>query len=857
MGVRGKMAAAALLLVGLSAFAYLVEIGQRFEWVATGLERHFPRDPEVPPFIGVDPTAPHWRTAVDVEQVRRDDSDVWTATGRVTVPTDAPALRRLRFQLGADVYALAGLLVGVAHLDGRPMRPTHYVITQHAGDGTAVLTFTATTTLPHGFASSVIVDSPVVTGGAQRTVTVTLADYDLTSVIPADVAEQTARYVEVHLPIRQGPKSVELSAVNARFRDPAFRSPATVPPLRALLLNTWTSVLGTVVWLVVYVLLGGRAFSGARYARRLRRVALAVIVLHLGGRLLALLGDATAWLIQVEPGVRSSELLLRAAFPGPDVALLALLCVAPLAALAWATDRPDRQGWWWAGCVALGCLLVGALGWLGVHGASRTVLLVTAAGTLAAAAVAGLVSRWVRLPVAPACAVVLLTSLLATLSPLATIRGWVPAAITLVPLVAGVAVATSILLALGRVAVHDAFGTKWPRVATVALVIVAVIAAAPQRDRAGDWFLAENAVFPLAPIGTLAIALGVAAALYVEIQAKSAGAAERVRRLGILFALLTFSSPAALVSYVPLVFLIGAPLITWWALPKPDGGAPAAVDDEEHAKNAAAVVRARAAERSADRLRRALRTKLEAGETTNAECEAQVRALEDVSAEARAGRPADLERATFGTYQFPPRQQAKYGALAGLVAGLPWVLLGAHGVVDAASFGPFPVLTFAGYAYHDLARWTAYGFVFGACFPLIRGRTGLAKGVTLFLTTAPLAVAVAFAVNVGTATEWARFAVAVAELFLHFMVLGLLADLSALNRAKRSGRGRSPHRYGMGRLVEIHNLRAVVAWSTSVSIALGTAVSSMIVSGATAFIVTMLPPNAAARQPTPPSSQQR
>jgi hypothetical protein len=158
--------------------------------------------------------------------------------------------------------------------------------------------------------------------------------------------------------------------------------------------------------------------------------------------------------------------------------------------------------------------------------------------------------------------------------------------------------------------------------------------------------------------------------------------------------------------------------------------------------------------------------------------------------------------------------KTKLPAVAGLVAGLPWMLLSLPGLLHLIELRDYGLLSGLTTAVAALVSWPAYGFFFGACYPLIRGRTGLGKGLTMFVTLSIPAALV---------------------------LLGLGADLLALRRAGE----------GPGQLVEVHNMRALVARGSGVTAAVAATVATALATGVTALVIGVLGPQVPETPPVP------
>jgi hypothetical protein len=106
--------------------------------------------------------------------------------------------------------------------------------------------------------------------------------------------------------------------------------------------------------------------------------------------------------------------------------------------------------------------------------------------------------------------------------------------------------------------------------------------------------------------------------------------------------------------------------------------------------------------------------------------------------------------------------------------------------------------------------------------------------MALLLTVAvPLLTTVLFP-GPPTRHEFVATVQTVAEVASVLLVLGLLADYALLKRAG----------LGFARLVELRRLSGVVAWATSLTVAIGAAVTSIIVTGVTGVLTSLSQPDA-------------
>jgi len=161
-----------------------------------------------------------------------------------------------------------------------------------------------------------------------------------------------------------------------------------------------------------------------------------------------------------------------------------------------------------------------------------------------------------------------------------------------------------------------------------------------------------------------------------------------------------------------------------------------------------------------------------------------------------------------------------HGACYASLFALPWVVLGfADFLGTTSSSTPNPLLDLFFDLIMLLLRWTAVGFVLGYFFPYLRGRSGLAKGLYLclglILPTLPLAV-----IWNSSTRSWQPTLFLFLQTFIHCVLLGLFAfDLKALRQG-----GQRDWRL----LFEIHGLPAVGVTLSSLAVAIGTAIATLL-----------------------------
>jgi hypothetical protein len=318
----------------------------------------------------------------------------------------------------------------------------------------------------------------------------------------------------------------------------------------------------------------------------------------------------------------------------------------------------------------------------------------------------------------------------------------------------------------------------------------------------------------------------------------SRGDHRSLRALGVAAAVAGLLTPTATAAGLPVSFLVGWLLLDVWLLPRAalPGGRVAVGDGPRQAAGRAVTDQAIAAAelRATAALERGLRKDLAAEGLSVAEREAR---LVKIRTLAPRIHPVSDAFATFAGET--PWHRARAFGLIGLLAGLPWLLLDV-GALFRDTDGAFRVVDAAAGALL-LARFAVAGFVAGLTFPMIRGRTGLTKGLALFgalvvpalcatLLPDPAAGGVASAALLQTA-QWLTFG----------LVIGLAADLRQL---RASG-------LGWRSLSDVHNLTALTASFSSVVLAAVAATVTAIGTGAAGVVVERLVPPPAAATPAP------
>ena len=166
-------------------------------------------------------------------------------------------------------------------------------------------------------------------------------------------------------------------------------------------------------------------------------------------------------------------------------------------------------------------------------------------------------------------------------------------------------------------------------------------------------------------------------------------------------------------------------------------------------------------------------------------------------------------------------------------------LAGASLPLDAP--GGYPELALISAVAPLVLRWTGYGLLFGYFFPLLRGKNGLGKSLAFFAAAASPSVLSTLTSPHPANQQWHSAALLALQLLIFALSMGLLADLAVL---RKNG-------FAPSRLVDLHSLWTVSAWASSVVVAVGTGVATIILAGLQPFVIGVITPTSPT---TPPAS---
>jgi hypothetical protein len=322
------------------------------------------------------------------------------------------------------------------------------------------------------------------------------------------------------------------------------------------------------------------------------------------------------------------------------------------------------------------------------------------------------------------------------------------------------------------------------------------------------------------------------------------------RTLGVLGVSAYLYNTTARWFYIPVTFLLGWLTLTQWFV-----GAPKVFDAldgrfhdvvQKRARWLACVLDTRIAERAHREHRKQLSEKLTQGELTLtaydeqlASSRKQLQTLRDRATQ--DGQPVRDLVLGFGPYP-TAWQNGVHGARFALLFSLPWITLYLRDFLTDPMPGLiYPLWSFGANLSLVLLRWITYGFFLGYFYPYLRGKSGLQKGLGLFLASIGPAIPL-MALLRSSATAWQASLFWMLQVFIHCMLLGLVAfDFTIL---RREG-------FEWPMLFELHGLPSLGISISSILVAIGAAVTTLLTSQtaellkvALTFIIPRVPPDA-------------
>jgi hypothetical protein len=810
-------------------------------------------------------------TAVDTEVSPTNAGERWRVEYGLELPLDSIVLQRIRRGIRTiDTDALVATFAGTVSIDESTFALDDPVIEQKPSASSARVTIVGDM---GNFSSDsatqrLRIERPEFAFGRasrspRRTTKVYAGNLTITSISGTAPTVQSAHEAEFDSPGPAAATEISLYSTDAGANSDSSEDTSIYDYLLGAWGNIWYGFLGILAWLVVYVL-GIRGHLGG--SRRIRSlVTLIGIVVAITATVRW--AGAMTWIESLIFYRESWSLLVPDIQGSYIVALLSVGVAMPLALHEWNHCPPDRTTRQRRSLIASG--IVG--GTLSITIASLPLLVARERGTsIAAGSMLGIAALltasmgmlwftrlgwlWPYALVATGGATVVTS----TIGLLPHIQAYVAEQAVELVIVASTGTLALVSLTLtGWKAWSDRFmrqtGRPYLWIATCASIAVALpidTAYVLSPAISSTLGLADSLIAIAGLLVVLVIARLIVDQLRLPPNTGTGRDAGRMRVLGLCFGLVTFIPRDAVIGELPLALLAGSALLWWWALRPPNAAETFSlvVSEHRHTLLVAALLRARDAERSVPKLRKSLRGQVESAKLSYESAIKKVDRLESVAQRTRGGAgvgAARLEEAALGSYRWTPAwRQAARGALAGFILGLPWSVLAIPGILAVVSEGEaYPALSVIGVGVWEWLRWGAYGFFFGAMFPLLRGTTGLSKGLTLFVTIGVPAAIAALSAHELSADHLPAQIFQISQLFIHSMLLGIGADLLALRRAGQR----------FSRLIDVHNLGALAAWGSTVTAAIGVAIASAVAAGVTALVVGMLPADGRPQQ-SPPSN---
>jgi hypothetical protein len=247
------------------------------------------------------------------------------------------------------------------------------------------------------------------------------------------------------------------------------------------------------------------------------------------------------------------------------------------------------------------------------------------------------------------------------------------------------------------------------------------------------------------------------------------------------------------------------------------------------------IVHMNTGERGYQNLHKTLSAKLGSGDITYAkfveETEARRKELDESYKTAQLnGKPIKDVALTFGPKE-TAWENGKHGAYWALLFSLPWMAIWLFNFMSGeAARSSYPLWAFFSDLLNLLTSWVGIGFLFGYFYPFLSGKNGLDKGIRLWLVIVLPALPLALIGN-SSLTAWQGFLFWVLQVFIHCMLLGLIAfDYMTLRQGYRDWQ----------MLFELHGIPSVGVSVSTILIAAGTAITTLLQSQTQEIIKTAL-----------------
>jgi len=310
-----------------------------------------------------------------------------------------------------------------------------------------------------------------------------------------------------------------------------------------------------------------------------------------------------------------------------------------------------------------------------------------------------------------------------------------------------------------------------------------------------------------------------------------------IRRIGVLFAVLLFFSPRQWWFYIPVPAIIGYLLMDNWLLRK-DGYKNVLI--AEIKSKLTSIIQGVIDLNDTERLLRTLKKEMSAkvakgdadygtykNKASDIDNEVKKK-TEELTVEGFFGKDLVL---AFGPTD-SPWQNGKSGAFYSFLFSIPWLLVYLHSIITSPTpSDSYFILHLLNSLLLYIANWTAYGFFLGYFYPYIRGNNGIRKGLSLYIVLLLPPLALNFLGYPTDVANWRSFAFWQLQLLIHLMLLGLIAgDFETLRRAN----------FRFRHLLQFYRLTSLSAWASTLIVAVGAAVTTLVSSGAAEILTLAL-----------------
>jgi hypothetical protein len=277
--------------------------------------------------------------------------------------------------------------------------------------------------------------------------------------------------------------------------------------------------------------------------------------------------------------------------------------------------------------------------------------------------------------------------------------------------------------------------------------------------------------------------------------------------------------------FVPLTFILGYAFLSRYLRPAEDWDKLQPLHKrvfKERISFLEEIVQLNAGERAYQDLHKSLSAKMSsealAYSKFKKQLEARRKELDENHEKARVGGKSIKDVALAFGPQPTAWENGIHGAFWAALFSLPWISIWIYNfMIGQAIFSAYPLWSFFVELLNLLIRWLGIGFFFGYFYPFLQGKNGLQKGIWLWLVIVIPALPLAL-VNNSTVTDWQGFLFWVLQVFIHCMLLGLIAfDYMTLRQGYRDWQ----------MLFELHGIPSVGVSISTILIAAGTAITTL------------------------------